>query len=105
MHRPGTRQNASGVFSAALVASSPGAIVHDRSLSSESRFRALASRLRRMPLDRRQFITFVGAGLASWPSFAHAQTSRRVRTVAVLMGLADDDEAKRRLAAFEQGLA
>jgi putative tryptophan/tyrosine transport system substrate-binding protein len=58
-----------------------------------------------MALDRRQFITLVGTALVSWSSLVHAQTSGRVRTIAVLMGLADDDEAKERLAVFEQGLA
>ncbi len=58
-----------------------------------------------MASDRRKFITLAGTALASWPSLARAQATRRVRTIAVLMGLADDDEAKRRLTVFEEGLA
>lgn len=58
-----------------------------------------------MALDRRELVTLVGAALASRPSVARAQASRHVRTIAVLMGLGDDDEAKRRIKAFEQGLA
>jgi putative tryptophan/tyrosine transport system substrate-binding protein len=58
-----------------------------------------------MDSDRRQFITLVGAALAGWPTLARAQSPRRIRMIGVLMGLADDDEAKRRIKAFEQGLA
>jgi putative tryptophan/tyrosine transport system substrate-binding protein len=57
-----------------------------------------------MASDRREFMTLAGTALASWPSLARAQASRRTLTIAVLMGLADDDEAKRRLEVFEQGL-
>ena len=57
-----------------------------------------------MALDRREFITLAGTVLASCPSVARAQASSHVRTIAVLMGLADDDEAKRRLEVFEEGL-
>jgi putative tryptophan/tyrosine transport system substrate-binding protein len=58
-----------------------------------------------MDSDRRKFITLVGTAFAGWPVLAHAQTSRRVPTVGVLMGLANDEESKRRIEAFEKGLA
>jgi putative tryptophan/tyrosine transport system substrate-binding protein len=58
-----------------------------------------------MASDRREFVTLVGTALAGWPSLARAQASRRVRTIGVLMGLGDDNEASRRIKAFVQGLA
>jgi putative ABC transport system substrate-binding protein len=55
-------------------------------------------------LRRREFITWLGGALTSWPISAKAQPATRVRTVGVLMGLADDAEARGRSMAFEQGL-
>jgi putative tryptophan/tyrosine transport system substrate-binding protein len=54
-------------------------------------------------VKRREFIGLVG-GAAAWPLTASAQQASRVRTVGVLMGLADDAEARSRAMAFEQGL-
>jgi putative tryptophan/tyrosine transport system substrate-binding protein len=54
-------------------------------------------------LKRREFITLLG-GAAAWPLTASAQRADRVRTVGVLMGFANDAEAKARVQAFEQGL-
>jgi hypothetical protein len=56
------------------------------------------------PMRRREFITWLGGALTSWPIPANAQPATRVRTVGVLMGLADDEEARGRSMAFEQGL-
>jgi putative tryptophan/tyrosine transport system substrate-binding protein len=53
---------------------------------------------------RRDFITLLGGALTSWPIPANAQPAARMRTVGVLMGLADDAEAEGRSMAFEQGL-
>src|SRR5215469_9173980 len=55
-------------------------------------------------MRRREFITLLGGALADQAIPANAQPAARKRTVGVLMGLADDTEAKARLAAFEQGL-
>src|SRR6266516_3539661 len=55
-------------------------------------------------MRRREFITWLGGALTSWPIPANAQPAARVRTVGVLMGLADDAEARGRSMAFEQGL-
>jgi putative ABC transport system substrate-binding protein len=55
-------------------------------------------------LKRREFITWLGGALTSWPIPANAQPAARVRTVGVLMGLADDAEARGRSIAFEHGL-
>jgi ABC-type uncharacterized transport system substrate-binding protein len=55
-------------------------------------------------MKRREFITFLGGALISRPILANAQPAARMRTVGVLMGLADDAEAQGRLVAFEQGL-
>jgi ABC-type uncharacterized transport system substrate-binding protein len=54
-------------------------------------------------VKRRAFITLLG-GAAAWPLTASAQRADRVRTVGVLMGFANDAEAKARVQAFEQGL-
>src|SRR5262249_44973102 len=55
------------------------------------------------PMRRREFITWLGGALTSWPIPANAQRAARVRTVGVMMGLADDAEARSRAMAFEQG--
>jgi putative ABC transport system substrate-binding protein len=54
-------------------------------------------------VNRREFITLLG-GAAAWPLTASAQRADRVHTVGVLMGFANDAEAKARVQAFEQGL-
>jgi putative ABC transport system substrate-binding protein len=54
-------------------------------------------------MRRRDFITLLGGGLADQAIPANAQEPVRVRTVGVLMGFANDAEAKARLRAFEQG--
>src|SRR5262249_57464471 len=55
-------------------------------------------------MKRREFITLLGGALTSRPILANAQPAARMRTVGVLIGLADDAEARSRLMAFEQGL-
>ncbi|MFZ2080068.1 MAG: ABC transporter substrate-binding protein [Xanthobacteraceae bacterium] len=56
-------------------------------------------------MRRRDFITLIGSAVATWPLDTRAQQRDRMRRVAVLMGLAEDDpETKARLAAFRQGL-
>jgi putative tryptophan/tyrosine transport system substrate-binding protein len=54
--------------------------------------------------SRREFITLLGSATA-WPIAVRAQHSERMRRIAVLMNLAEDDrEGLARLAAFKQGL-
>src|SRR5262245_51649193 len=55
-------------------------------------------------LKRREFITVLGGALAAQAIPANAQEAVRLRTVGVLMGFANDAEAKARVQAFEQGL-
>ena len=65
-------------------------------------YRAISG-LRVNPMRRREFITLLGGALAAQAIPANAQ-ELRVRTVGVLMGFANDAEAKARVQAFEQGL-
>ena len=55
-------------------------------------------------MRRREFITLLGGALADQAILANAQEPVRVRTVGVLMGFANDAEAKARVDAFERGL-
>jgi putative tryptophan/tyrosine transport system substrate-binding protein len=47
----------------------------------------------------------LSAALAAHPKSTHAQQASRLRTIAVLMGLANDSETQARAKALEQGLA
>jgi putative tryptophan/tyrosine transport system substrate-binding protein len=58
-----------------------------------------------MAMDRRAFMNVLGAAFAMSPTRADAQRDARVRTVGVLMGLADDPEAVARTKVIELGLA
>jgi len=58
-----------------------------------------------LDLQRREFITRLGAAAAAWPLAARAQQGERMRRIGVLMpGASDDREYQARLAAFLQGL-
>jgi putative ABC transport system substrate-binding protein len=58
-----------------------------------------------MDLERRAFVAFLSAALAMRSIPANAQQATRLRTVGVLMGLADDDATQARAKTIEQGLA
>ena len=53
-------------------------------------------------IGRREFITLLGGALADQAIPAKAQEAVRLRTVGVLMGFANDAEAKARVEAFEK---
>jgi putative tryptophan/tyrosine transport system substrate-binding protein len=56
-------------------------------------------------MNRRDFVTLLGWGAATWPIAAGAQQSERMRRIAVLMNNSEDDpEGQARAAAFRQGL-
>jgi hypothetical protein len=65
----------------------------------ERRLRAILAR----GMEPREFIALLGSA-AAWPLAVHVQQARPVRRVGVLMGIADDAEAKARIAAFLQAL-
>lgn len=68
------------------------------------RVRGAATNMEPTLLGRRAFLTFLGCALASRPAPSFAQ-QKTVRTVGVLIGLANDAETQARIKAFEQGLA
>src|SRR5215471_6947437 len=56
-------------------------------------------------MKRREFITLLGAGAATWPLAAHAQQTTRLPLVAILRSeVAGDSEGLRNSAALVQGL-
>jgi len=56
-------------------------------------------------MQRRAFITLVGGAAATWPLAARAQRTDRMRTVSVLLGIAEKDpEAINRVKAFRLGM-
>ena len=58
-----------------------------------------------MDLERRALVSLLGAALAMRSIPTIAQQATQLRTVGVLMGLADDEEAKVRAKIIDQGLA
>jgi putative tryptophan/tyrosine transport system substrate-binding protein len=56
-------------------------------------------------MERRAFVALLGAVLTARPTSARAQQGSRLRTVGVLMGIANDEEAQGRAKVIEQGLA
>ena len=55
--------------------------------------------------NRREFMSLLGSGAATWPLAARAQQDERMRRIGVLMNTAaDEPEAQARLTAFMQGL-
>lgn len=56
-------------------------------------------------MDRRVFLAFCGAALTIRSTPTKAQEASRLRTIGVLMGLANDRETRARALAIEQGLA
>lgn len=55
-------------------------------------------------MERRALLGFFGAALAMRPSLVRAQQRSSTRTVAVVMGVSNDEEARARTAAIEEGL-
>ena len=57
-------------------------------------------------MRRREFITLIGGAAVLWPQAASAQKPSAVRTIGVLLSLAESDpEGKAQLSGFTQGLA
>ena len=56
-------------------------------------------------MQRRKFMTLVGGAATTWPLAARAQRADRMRTVSMLLGLAEKDpEAINRVKAFRLGM-
>ena len=56
-------------------------------------------------MRRRDFITFAGCAAATWPLAVRAQHTDRMRTVSMLLGVAEKDpEAINRVKAFRLGM-
>ena len=54
-------------------------------------------------IGRREFITLLG-GAAAWPAAGRAQTTERMRRIAILMLTADDADGLARITALREGL-
>ena len=55
-------------------------------------------------MKRREFMAFVGGAAVTWPLAVRAQSTEGIKRVAILMGGAENPEARERVAAFRQGL-